>query len=134
VSLSAVWQSLGLTFVIVMAGLQTLPDEIMEAATLDGYGPVRRFFKITMPLLSPTLLFLVVVLAVRAFQAYGEIEILTNGAPAGATETLLFKITRLQAPPSIGKGASMALGLFVITVVVAAAQFLLLDRRVHYGD
>jgi ABC-type sugar transport system permease subunit len=76
----------------------------------------------------------VVVLAVRAFQAYGEIEILTNGAPAGATETLLFKITRLQAPPSIGKGASMALGLFVITVVVAAAQFLLLDRRVHYGD
>jgi sn-glycerol 3-phosphate transport system permease protein len=134
VSLSAVWQSLGLTFVIVLVGLQTLSDEIMEAATLDGYGPVRRFFRITMPLISPTLLFLAVVLAVRAFQAYGEIEILTNGAPAGATETLLFKITRLQAPPSSGKGASMALGLFVITVVVAAAQFLILDRRVHYGD
>jgi sn-glycerol 3-phosphate transport system permease protein len=134
VSLSAVWQSLGLTFVIVMAGLQTLPDEIMEAATLDGYGPVRRFFRITAPLLSPTLLFLGVVLAVRALQAYAEIDILTAGAPAGATETLLYKIAKLQGPPSIGKGASMALGLFVITVIVAAAQFLILDRRVHYGD
>jgi sn-glycerol 3-phosphate transport system permease protein len=134
VSLSAVWQSLGLTFVIVMAGLQTLPDEIMEAATLDGYGPFRRFFRITVPLLSPTLLFLGVVLAVRALQAYAEIEILTNGGPAGATETLLFKITRLQSPPSLGEGASMALGLFVLTVIVAAAQFLILDRRVHYGD
>jgi sn-glycerol 3-phosphate transport system permease protein len=134
VSLSAVWQSLGLTFVIVMAGLQTLPDEIMEAATLDGYGPARRFFRITVPLLSPTLLFLGVVLAVRALQAYAEIEILTNGAPAGATETLLFKITKLQSPSSLGQGASMALGLFVLTLIVAVAQFLILDRRVHYGD
>ena len=134
VSLSAVWQSLGLTFVIVLAGLQTVPEELMEAATLDGYGPVRRFFRITIPLLSPTLLFLVVVLAIRAFQAYAEMEILTNGGPAGATESLLFKITRLQQPQDIGTGAAMALGLFGLTVIVAAAQFGLLNRRVHYGE
>lgn len=134
VSLSAVWQSLGLTFVIVTAGLQTVPDELTEAATLDGFGPLRRFFRITLPLISPTLLFLVVILAVRALQAYAEIEILTQGAPAGATETLLYKVVDLQAPSNLGKGAAMSIGLFVITLVVAAGQFLLLERRVHYGD
>jgi len=134
ISLSSIWQSLGLTFVIVSAGLQTVPEELIEAATLDGYGPLRRFFRITVPLLSPTLLFLGVVLSVQALQAYAQIEILTNGGPAGSTETLLFKITHLQQPASLGQGAAMSLGLFVLTMIVAFAQFLILDRRVHYGD
>ena len=134
VSLSVVWQSIGLTFVIVTAGLQTVPEEIIEASLLDGFGPVRRFFRITVPLISPALLFLVVVLTVSTLQTYAQIELLTNGGPAGATETLLFRITRLQQPQDLGRGASMALGLFVITLIAAAAQFLILNRRVHYGD
>jgi sn-glycerol 3-phosphate transport system permease protein len=129
-----VWQSLGLSFIVVLAGLQTIPDELVEAATLDGFGPVRRFFRVTMPLISPTLLFLVVVLAVRAFQVYAEIEILTGGGPAGETESLLFKIAQLQQPRQLDTGAAMSLGLFAITLVVATAQFALLNRRVHYGD
>jgi sn-glycerol 3-phosphate transport system permease protein len=134
ISLSLVWQSLGLAFIIVLAGLQAIPDELVEAATLDGFGPVRRFFRVTLPLISPTMLFLVVVLAVRAFQVYAEIEILTGGGPAGETESLLFKITRLQQPRDLDAGAAMSLGLFAITLVVALAQFGLLNRRVHYGD
>jgi sn-glycerol 3-phosphate transport system permease protein len=134
ISLSVAWQCIGLSFVIVLAGLQTVPEELMEAATLDGYGPVRRFFRVTMPLISPSLLFLTVVLAVRTFQVYAEIEILTQGGPAGNTESILYKITQLQQPRDLGTGASMALGLFVVTLVVAAAQFGLLNRRVHYGD
>ncbi len=62
VALSSVWQNLGLTFIIVLAGLQAVPEEIYEAATLDGYGPFRRFFRVTLPLISPTMMFLVVVL------------------------------------------------------------------------
>jgi sn-glycerol 3-phosphate transport system permease protein len=133
VALSSVWQNLGLTFIIVLAGLQAVPEELYEASVLDGYGPVRRFFRVTLPLISPTLLFLVVVLVIFGFQAFAQVEILTGGGPAGATETLVFKIFRAQQPSTLGQGAVWAIGLFVITVVVTLAQFALLGRRVHYG-
>lgn len=134
VALSSVWQNLGLSFIIVLAGLQAVPDEIYEAAALDGYGPVRRFFRVTLPLISPTLMFLVVVLVIFAFQAFAQADILTGGGPAGATETLVFKIFYSQEPINQGAGAVMAVGLFGITLIVTLAQFLLLDRRVHYGN
>ena len=134
VALSSIWQNLGLTFIIVLAGLQAIPDELNEAATVDGMGAVRRFFTVTLPLLSPTLLFLVVVLTVFAFQAFAQIDILTEGGPAGATETLVFKIFRYQQGGAVGVGSVMAVGLFAITFIVALGQFLLLERRVHYGS
>lgn len=133
VALSSVWQNLGLTFIIVLAGLQAVPDELYEAAVLDGFGPVRRFVRVTLPLISPTLLFLVVVLVIFGFQAFAQVDILTSGGPAGSTETLVFKIFRNQQPATVGVGAVMAIGLFAITVVVTLAQFALLERRVHYG-
>jgi sn-glycerol 3-phosphate transport system permease protein len=133
VSLSSIWQNLGLTFIIVLAGLQAVPEELMESATIDGAGPVRRFFSVTLPLISPTLLFLVVVLTIFAFQAFAQIDILTNGGPAGASETLVYKIFDLQDPRDLGEGSAMALGLFGITFLVTMGQFLILDRRVHYG-
>jgi sn-glycerol 3-phosphate transport system permease protein len=134
VAISSVWQNLGLTFIVVLAGLQAVPDELMEAATIDGMSATRRFFTVTLPLLFPTLLFLVVVLTVFAFQAFGQIDILTSGGPAGSTETLVYKIFQLQAPGDLGEGSVMAIGLFVITFIVALSQFLILDRRVHYAD
>jgi sn-glycerol 3-phosphate transport system permease protein len=134
VSLSSIWQNLGLSFIIVLAGLQTVPTELMEAATLDGYGPVRRFFRITLPLISPVLLFLTVVLVIFALQAFAQIELISRGGPAGHSETLVYKIFQRQTPDQLGVGSVMAVGLFVVTFVVTLAQFLLLDRRVHYGD
>ena len=134
VALPSVWQNLGLAFVIVLAGLQAVPDEVLEAATLDGYGPVRRLLRITLPLISPVLLFLVVVLVVFGFQAFAQIDIITKGDPAGATETLVFKINRRNRPDNIGIGAVFSVGLFAVTFVVTALQFLLLERRVHYAD
>ena len=108
VSWSSMWQNIGLAFIIVLAGLQAIPAELLEAATLDGYGPVRRFFKVTLPLLSPVLLFLVVVLVVFALQSYAQVDILTQGGPAGATETLVYKITQNQNPRLISTGAAMS--------------------------
>jgi sn-glycerol 3-phosphate transport system permease protein len=134
VALSSIWQNLGLTFVIVLAGLQAVPDEVHEAATLDGYGPVRRFFRVTLPLISPTLMFLVVVLVIFALQAFAQIDFLTQGGPNGSTETLVYKIFQRQAPNQVGEGAVMSVGLFVVTFFVTLGQFLILDRRVHYGD
>lgn len=133
VAISSVWQNLGLTFVIVLAGLQAVPDELYEVATLDGYGPFRRFFRVTLPLISPTLLFLVVVLVIFGLQTFAQVEILTQGGPAASTETLVFKIFRSQQPADLGEGAVMAVGLFGITLVVTLIQFALLERRVHYG-
>jgi sn-glycerol 3-phosphate transport system permease protein len=132
VALPSIWQNLGLSFIIVLAGLQAIPDEVIEAATLDGYGPTRRLLRITLPLISPVLLFLLVVLVIFGFQAFAQVDILTKGGPAGATETLVFKINRLTRPDNIGIGAVYSVGLFVVTFVVTTLQFLILERRVHY--
>lgn len=134
VAISSIWQNLGLTFIIVTAGLQAIPPEIDEAAMLDGYGPVRKLLRITLPLLSPTLLFLAVVLVIFGFQAFAQVDILTGGGPAGSTETLVFKIFESQQPLRQGTGAVMAIGLFALTLVVSVLQFTLLERRVHYGS
>ncbi|KAA0233821.1 MAG: sugar ABC transporter permease [Actinobacteria bacterium] len=134
VSLSSVWQNLGLTFIIVLAGLQAIPDEIIEASILDGFGPVRRFFRVTVPLIAPTLLFLVVVLSIFALQAFAQIDILTQGGPAGSTETLVFKIFNLQQPAKQPIGSILAVGLFGVTMIVSLGQFMILERRVHYGN
>ena len=131
-AIPSIWQNLGLAFVIVLAGLQAIPDEVLEAATLDGYGPARRLFRITLPLISPVLLFLLVVLVVFGFQAFAQIEILTAGGPAGATETLVFKI--FNQAQDLGRGSVLSVGLFLVTVVVVFVQFTFLERRVHYGD
>lgn len=133
VALPSIWQHIGLSFVIVLAGLQAIPDELMEAAALDGYGPVRRLFRITLPLLSPVLLFLFVVLTISAFQTFTQVEIVTEGNPFGSTETLVFKIYRLSGE-NITQGAVYSVGLFALTVLVTAVQYLILERRVHYAN
>jgi sn-glycerol 3-phosphate transport system permease protein len=133
VSLSSIWQNMGLAFVIVLAGLQAVPDEVMEAATLDGYGPVRRLVRITIPLISPVLLFLLVVLVIFGLQAFAQIDIITKGGPVASTETLVFKINRLNRPDNIGIGAVYSVGLFFVTLVVTTLQFVILERRVHYA-
>ncbi|HEX2578584.1 MAG TPA: sugar ABC transporter permease [Aquihabitans sp.] len=128
----SMWQNLGLAFVIVLAGLQAVPDEVVEAATLDGYGPWRRLTRITLPLISPVLLFLLVILVIFGFQAFAQIEIITKGGPSESSETLVFKIFQLSQ--DYGQGAVLSVGLFLVTLVVTALQFFILERRVHYGD
>ena len=133
VSISSIWQNMGLSFVIVLAGLQAVPDEVMEAALLDGYGADRRLVRITLPLISPVLLYLLVVLVIFGLQAFAQIDIITKGGPVSATETLVFKINRLNRPDNIGIGAVYSIGLFLVTLVVTALQFAILERRVHYA-
>lgn len=131
-ALPSIWQNLGLAFVIVLAGLQAVPDEVLEAARLDGYGPVRRLFRITLPLISPVLMFLTVVLVVFGFQAFAQVDLITGGGPAGSSETLVFKIFRENQ--NYGAGAVLSVGLFIVTFFVTAVQFAVLDRRVHYDN
>ena len=92
VAMSSVWSSLGFTFILVTAGLQGIPAELYEAAAIDGATNSRRFRHITLPMLGPTLLFVLIVLTTRAFQSYGEIDLLTGGGPKpqDSTTTLTY--------------------------------------------
>ena len=98
VAASSIWASLGFTFILVTAGLQAIPRDLHEAAAIDGAGGVRRFWSITLPLLGPTLLFVVIVLTTKAFQAYGEIDLLTDGGPHGSTTVLTYLTYGRQSP------------------------------------
>ena len=90
--MATVWQNLGFTFIVISAGLQTVPDELLESARIDGAGPWARFRHVTLPLLSPTLLFAVVVLTINAFQTFGQVDLLTQGGPLHSTELLVYHV------------------------------------------
>ncbi len=134
VALTGIWQNLGLTFVITLAGLQAIPDDVLEAARLDGHGAVATFFRISLPLIMPALFFLSVVLTTFGLQAFAQIDILTGGGPAGSTEVLVYKIFDRLNPLGIGEASVMSFGLFVITGLFALVQFVMFEKRVDYGE
>ncbi len=137
VAVSSIWANLGFSFIIVTAGMQSIPRELYESAYVDGAGGLRRFTNVTLPMLSPTLLFLSVVLVSRAFQTYGEIDLLTSGGPTRfrSTTTVTYFIygssSIIRRQP--GLQATSAVLLFVMLLVLSLVQFRGFDRRVHYG-
>ncbi|HKF90849.1 MAG TPA: sugar ABC transporter permease, partial [Acidimicrobiia bacterium] len=93
VAVTTIWQNLGLSFILMSAGLQAVPDELQEAAEIDGAGPWSRFWRVTLPLLSPTIFFAFVVGSIFAFQAFGQIDLLTpRGGPLKTTNVLVYFI------------------------------------------
>jgi ABC-type sugar transport system permease subunit len=133
VSATTVWQNLGVTFVIILAGLQALPDDLYEAARVDGIGPWGRFRHITLPLLSPTLLFASVVLLINSFQSFGQIDLLTQGGPLDRTNVIVYDIFDQFRAGNVGVASAQAVALFVIVLVLTIAQFRVLERRVFYA-
>ena len=135
VAFASVWLQLGYNVLVLSAGLQGIPDEIYEAARLDGARGLTMARRITLPMLTPTLFFLLVVSTVLALQSFGQIHILTRGGPAGATTTLVYSLY-LNAfafgSTNYGLASAQALVLFLIVVVVTALQFGILERRVFY--
>lgn len=138
VGISSIWANLGFTFILVTAGLQSVPKEMHESAYVDGAGGWMRFTNITLPLISPTLLFTTVVLTSRAFQAYGEIDLLTNGGPipqdSTTTVTYLIYGSSSIIKNNDGLQAAVAVLLFVIMLALSALQFRGFGKRVHYGS
>ena len=135
VSATAVWQNLGIVFVTVIAGLQAMPAELHEAARVDGHGAWSRFRNVTVPMISPTLLFTTVVLTIRAFQTFGEIDLLTQGGPNNRTNVLTYSLyTTVFKERDPGAGAALAVVLFVIILLLTMAQFRFLEKRVHYAN
>jgi sn-glycerol 3-phosphate transport system permease protein len=138
IALSSIWASLGFTFIVITAALQSIPRELYESAFVDGAGGWMRFTNVTLPMLSPTILFTSVVLTTRAFQSYAEVSLLTAGGPEPQrpTETvgyLIYGQTSL-VKNDIGLKSTAAVLLFVVLLVLAFVQFRGLDKRVHYGN
>jgi sn-glycerol 3-phosphate transport system permease protein len=137
VAMSSIWASLGFTFLLVTAGLQGIPRDLHEAATVDGAGGIRRFWSITLPMLGPTLLFVVIVLSTRAFQAYGEIDLLTRGGPRPeySTTTITYMIygTDSIITNDVGLQSAVAVLLFGVLLVLSVVQLVGIGRRIHYA-
>jgi sn-glycerol 3-phosphate transport system permease protein len=136
VAVMAVWQFIGLSFIIMSAGLQSLPEDVLEAAQMDGASNWKAFWRVTVPLLSPTLFFGVVVATIYAFQTFGQIDILIGyqNAAYEHVNVLIYNVyTTLVYQENPGRAAVMSIALFAITLVLTLAQLRLLERRVHYG-
>ncbi|MBM3675916.1 MAG: sugar ABC transporter permease [Actinobacteria bacterium] len=134
VALITVWQTLGLTFILMSSGLQAIPDELHEAARVDGAGAWARFWKVTLPMLSPTIFFAVVIGGIFAFQTFGQIDLLTQGGPLEKTNVLTYFVyDTLHSKNDDGKAAVLSVALFAITLTLTLVQMRVLERRVHYA-
>jgi lactose/L-arabinose transport system permease protein len=128
------WAWLGFNMLIMLAGLQAIPPELVEAARVDGAGPVRIFRKITVPLLRPQIVFAVTLSIIGTFQLFTEPFILTQGGPGRATQTPVLEIWNTTFEFfRVGYGAAMSYIFLVLIVVVALTQFLLVGRRDPWG-
>ncbi len=133
VSLVSVWLQLGLNTVILLAGMQGISDDYYEAALMDGAGFWQSFRNVTLPLLSPTIFFLIVVDTLAAFQAFTQFNVLTKGGPAGATNTIVYSLYReFYFNGNYGYASAQAMILMLIMLIFTILQFGVLERRVHY--
>jgi len=132
--LASVWKQFSYNFLFFYAGLQAIPRSLIEAAAIDGAGPVRRFFNIALPLLSPTSFFLLVVNLVYAFfDTFPIIDAATEGGPGQSTRTLIYKIYDDGFKGlDIGSSGAQSVVLMLIVVVLTMVQFRFIERRVQY--
>ncbi len=135
VIVASAWKQVAYNFLFFLAGLQAIPKSLLEAASIDGARPMRRFWTIVFPLLSPTTFFLLVVGLVYAFfDTFGVINAITQGGPANATEVLVFKVYKDGIQNlDLGSSAAQSVVLMAIVVIVTMIQFRFIEKRVHYN-
>ncbi|MCC7274416.1 MAG: sn-glycerol-3-phosphate ABC transporter permease UgpA [Alphaproteobacteria bacterium] len=135
VVLAAAWKQISYNFVFFLAGLQAIPRSVIEAAAIDGAGPLHRFRTIVLPLLTPTTFFLLVINLVYAFfDTFGIIHAVTHGGPGGATNILVYKVYADGfVGQDLGSSSAQSIVLMAIVIGLTVLQFRFLERKVHYG-
>ena len=132
--LASAWKDLGFVMIILLAGLQAIPEDYYEAAAVDGAGRWARFRHITLPLLSPASFFVLVISLVNSFQVFDQVWVMTGGGPAGATSVVVEQIVQHAFRYSqMGYAAAMSWVLFVAILVITFVQFRLQRRWVNYA-
>jgi sn-glycerol 3-phosphate transport system permease protein len=132
--IASVWKQISYNFLFFLAGLQSIPRSLIEAAAIDGAGPLRRFWTIVFPMLSPTTFFLLVVNIVYAFfDTFGVIDATTQGGPAQATQILVYKVYHDGVKSAdLGGSSAQSVILMLIVIALTVAQFRFVERRVQY--
>lgn len=124
VMIVAVWKQAGYYMVIILAGLQSINKELYEAAQIDGAGSIKRFFYITLPLLSPTMFMVTILSLINSFQVFDLISIMTEGGPGRATNVLVYRIYQEGFKyMNFGYASAMAYFLFLIILIITLIQF-----------
>lgn len=130
----SIWQNVGYAMVLFLAGLQNIRADLYDAAAMDGAKGVRRFWFITLPLLSPTTFFVMIISIIGSFQIFELVFVMTNAGPANATNTLVFYIYQNGFQfYQMGYASAAAMVLFVIVLIMTLVQYGLQNRWVHYG-
>jgi len=134
VILAAAWKQISYNFLFFLAGLQSIPRSVIEAAAIDGARPMRRFWTVIFPLLSPTIFFLLVVNIVYAFfDTFGIIDTMTRGGPGTSTVTLVYKVySDGLLGGNLGSSAAQSVILMILVIVLTAIQFRFVERKVTY--
>jgi len=133
VVLASVWKDLGYVAVILLAGLQAIPTELQEAAQLDGAGAWRRLRSVTLPLLTPSLFFVLVISIINSFHVFDQVWVMTEGGPGGATSVVVQQIVKYAFEYGrVGYASAMSIVLFAIIMLVTVVQLGLQRRWVHY--
>lgn len=134
VVIAAAWPRVSYNFLFFLAGLQSIPGSLKEAAAIDGAGPVKRFFTITFPLLSPTTFFLMVVnIVYTMFETFGVIHATTQGGPSQATNILVYKVYNDGfLALKLGSSSAQSVVLMAIVILLTVIQFRFVERRVNY--
>ena len=134
VVMAATWKQISYNFLFFLAGLQAIPRSVTEAAAIDGARPMRRFWTITFPLLSPTTFFLLVVNIVYAFfNTFGVIDATTQGGPAGATQILVYKVYNDGVKGGdLGGSSAQSVVLMLIVIALTVVQFRFIEKKVQY--
>jgi ABC-type sugar transport system permease subunit len=134
VTITVVWRQLGFNVIIALAGIQQIDAQLYEAAKVDGAGTFRRIWHVTLPMLTPTLFFLLVINVITSLQAFGEINILTDGGPGKATTNIVYQvfIDGFVGTHFVGRASAQAFLLALLIIGVSIAQFRGFSKRVHY--
>jgi ABC-type sugar transport system permease subunit len=134
VMMAVIWRQLGFNVIIALAGIQNIDGTFYEAAKVDGANLFHRIRHITLPLLSPTLFFLLIINIINSLQTFGEINILTDGGPGKASTTMLYSIyvDAFIGTPLRGFASAQAYLLFLLILFMSFLQFKGVGRRVHY--
>jgi multiple sugar transport system permease protein len=130
IALATIWWTIGFNLVVFLAALQDIPEELYEAARIDGAGPVKSFLRITVPLVRPTTIFVVIMQVIASFQVFGQVFVMTGGGPYGSTRTVVqylyeqgFRYFRM------GYASAIAYVLFFIMFVLTIVQWRVMGRR-----
>lgn len=132
ISIATAWYEFGFAFLVLTAAVRDVPPEVIEAAQLDGSGGFRLATRILVPMMRPSVFFLVVTQTVTGLQSFAQIQVLTRGGPAGATTTFVYQLYLLafgNGTPDFGRASVVAVVLLVLVVVMTVLQFRVFGRR-----